>query len=80
MILVRNTRLMLIYSGDSLISQKVICGLDGHTSQKTKTTIVSEWGLEMVSEGGEKCLRGSLTIQQSSTFPFPESDAALSKF
>ena len=51
MILVRNTGLMFIYSIDFLSSQKGICGLDGHTSQKTKTTIVSEWGFEMVSEG-----------------------------
>ena len=51
MMLVRNTGLMFIYSGDFWISQKGICGLDGHTSQKTKTTIVSEWGPEMVSEG-----------------------------
>ena len=35
-------------------------------AKRTKTTIVSEWGPDMVSEGGENCLRGSLTIQQCS--------------
>ena len=51
MISVRNTRLMFIYSSDSLISQKGICGLDGHTSQKTKTTIVRSGDLKWSARG-----------------------------
>ena len=30
-------------------------------ARKTKTKVVSEWGLEMFSEGGENCLRDSRT-------------------
>ena len=30
-------------------------------ARRTKTRVVSEWGLEMFSEGGENCLRDSRT-------------------
>ena len=78
MISVRNTGLMFIYPGDSLGSQKGICGLHGHTSQEDQDHD-SQWvGTWNGQRGGWELF--ARIWQFSNAQPAMLSNAALSNF